>query len=359
MGSLLTRGNKSKDKGLDVHKYRTRLYFNNEVEERHTAIVVHGKEYFFGGEGINSCSLGGTPLGEPDSIVDLGHTEVPADIFIEYLTSLAESTYRGDKYNLFEHNCNTFSNELAQFLTDKKIPSYITDLPSDILSTSSIHPSIGLIKDIRHVLYAPLPPGRVAVSSSGDVHGGGGVPRGRGLPVDVATSRLPGFEGRAGEVRVCGGLGEMRMLQMPGRDGDGQGGMVAVMCWQGLVDVGLLFGRHRNRLEGRRCHRAFGKVVQCNACKLHMCQSKLDSSTGVATVTQGARLMFNERFRALVQVTVPLTLSRDDLKGALGRIPSVNNLGLFIKNKIDSFALILGIMYVEASNVDKDCSGGE
>ncbi|AWP17348.1 putative desumoylating isopeptidase 1-like [Scophthalmus maximus] len=101
----------------------------------HTAIVVHGKEYFFGGEGINSCSLGGTPLGEPDSIVDLGHTEVPADIFIEYLTSLAESTYRGDKYNLFEHNCNTFSNELAQFLTDKKIPSYITDLPSDILST--------------------------------------------------------------------------------------------------------------------------------------------------------------------------------------------------------------------------------
>lgn len=54
-----------------------------------------------------------------------------------------------------------------------------------------------------------------------------------------------------------------------------------------------------------------------------MCQSKLDSSTGVATVTQGARLMFNERFRALVQVTVPLTLSRDDLKGALGRIPSV------------------------------------
>lgn len=93
------------------------------------------------------------------------------------------------------------------------------------------------------------------MSSSGDVHGGGGVPRGRGLPVDVATSRLPGFEGRAGEVRVCGGLGEMRMLQMPGRDGDGQGGMVAVMCWQGLVDVGLLFGRHRNRLEGRRCHR--------------------------------------------------------------------------------------------------------
>lgn len=101
----------------------------------HTAIVVHGKEYFFVGEGINSCPPGGTPLGEPDSVVDMGFTEVPAELFMEYLTSLAESTYRGDKYNLFEHNCNSFSNEVAQFLTGQKIPSYITDLPSEVLST--------------------------------------------------------------------------------------------------------------------------------------------------------------------------------------------------------------------------------
>ncbi|XP_034427118.1 desumoylating isopeptidase 1b [Hippoglossus hippoglossus] len=101
----------------------------------HTAVVVHGKEYFFVGEGINSCLPGGTPLGEPDSVVDLGITEVPAEIFMEYLTSLAESTYSSNKYNLFEHNCNTFSNEVAQFLTGKKIPSYITDLPSEVLST--------------------------------------------------------------------------------------------------------------------------------------------------------------------------------------------------------------------------------
>uniref|UniRef100_A0A3Q0T0N3 palmitoyl-protein hydrolase n=1 Tax=Amphilophus citrinellus TaxID=61819 RepID=A0A3Q0T0N3_AMPCI len=102
----------------------------------HTAIVVHGKEYYFGGSmGISSCAPGCTPLGDPDCVVEMGFTEVPGEIFMEYLTSLADSTYRGDKYNLFEHNCNTFSNEVAQFLTGKKIPSYITDLPSDILST--------------------------------------------------------------------------------------------------------------------------------------------------------------------------------------------------------------------------------
>lgn len=43
--------------------------------------------------------------------------------------------HRGDSYNLFDHNCNTFSNEVAQFLTGRKIPSYITDLPSEVLAT--------------------------------------------------------------------------------------------------------------------------------------------------------------------------------------------------------------------------------
>ncbi|XP_032357535.1 desumoylating isopeptidase 1-like isoform X2 [Etheostoma spectabile] len=102
---------------------------------RHTAIVVHEKEFFFVGEGINNCPPGGTPLGEPDSIVDLGSTEVSLEIFMAYLISLAESTYRSGTYNLFEHNCNTFSNEVAQFLTGNPIPSYITDLPSEVLST--------------------------------------------------------------------------------------------------------------------------------------------------------------------------------------------------------------------------------
>lgn len=33
-------------------------------------------------------------LGDPDSVVDMGLTEVPGDLFKEYLISLAESTYR-------------------------------------------------------------------------------------------------------------------------------------------------------------------------------------------------------------------------------------------------------------------------
>ena len=36
---------------------------------------------------------------------------------------------------MFDHNCNTFSNEVAQFLTGKSIPSYILNLPSDVANT--------------------------------------------------------------------------------------------------------------------------------------------------------------------------------------------------------------------------------
>lgn len=37
---------------------------------------------------------GGTMLGPPDTVVDLGETEVSEEIFMDYLSSLGESTYR-------------------------------------------------------------------------------------------------------------------------------------------------------------------------------------------------------------------------------------------------------------------------
>ena len=43
---------------------------------------------------------------------------------------------RPEMYHLFEHNCNTFSNELAQFLTGGRIPKHIHDLPNDVMNTA-------------------------------------------------------------------------------------------------------------------------------------------------------------------------------------------------------------------------------
>lgn len=89
------------------------------------------------------------------------------------------------------------------------------------LPGSSVGPPVGLVEDLRRVLYAPLPPRRVAVSP-GAVQGRGVVCGDGGLPVDVAVRRLPGFEGRAGDEGVRGGLGEAALLQVAGGDGDGE-----------------------------------------------------------------------------------------------------------------------------------------
>ncbi|XP_025200789.1 uncharacterized protein LOC112598510 isoform X4 [Melanaphis sacchari] len=101
----------------------------------HTAIIVFGKEYFFGSNGISVCDPGTTALGNPLRTHSLGRTCLPEDVFQEYLRGLEQDTYSADKYNLLRHNCNNFSNEISQFLCGNCIPSYILDLPNEILNT--------------------------------------------------------------------------------------------------------------------------------------------------------------------------------------------------------------------------------
>ncbi|XP_065349319.1 uncharacterized protein LOC135945509 isoform X4 [Cloeon dipterum] len=101
----------------------------------HTGIVAYGREYFFGSGGVQSVRPSGTVLGQPDRIVNLGDTFIPYEVFLDYVLGLGDSTFRADDYDLFRHNCNTFSNEVSQFLCGTEIPKYIIDLPQEILNT--------------------------------------------------------------------------------------------------------------------------------------------------------------------------------------------------------------------------------
>lgn len=101
----------------------------------HTSIVAYGREYFFGSMGIESCGAGQTVLHDPDQILTLGHTELPYSLFLEYIFALGESSYKPQTYDLFKHNCNNFTQEVATFLTGKSIPQEILDLPEEFLNT--------------------------------------------------------------------------------------------------------------------------------------------------------------------------------------------------------------------------------
>lgn len=55
----------------------------------------------------------------------------------DYMTKIF--TYRPSSYQIFENNCNNFSNEIALFLTGNGIPDEILNLPNDFLSTYVLH----------------------------------------------------------------------------------------------------------------------------------------------------------------------------------------------------------------------------
>ncbi|KAF3328074.1 desumoylating isopeptidase 1 [Carex littledalei] len=99
----------------------------------HTGVVVYGIEYYFGA-GIQQDPAGKTPYGKPIKVVDLGTTHIPREVFEEYLQEIS-SQYTPETYNLLTHNCNNFTNEVAQFLVDKTIPNYILDLPKEVMSS--------------------------------------------------------------------------------------------------------------------------------------------------------------------------------------------------------------------------------
>ena len=99
----------------------------------HTGIEVYGKEFYYGG-GICQGKPKQTPYGSPIKEIVIGTTEVPEQLFLEFLAELSPK-FTMEKYDLFSNNCNNFTNECCEFLTGKPIPEYIIGLPKEVLST--------------------------------------------------------------------------------------------------------------------------------------------------------------------------------------------------------------------------------
>ncbi|KAI3772894.1 hypothetical protein L6452_04088 [Arctium lappa] len=99
----------------------------------HTGVVVYDIEYYFGG-GIYQAPVGTAPYGTPIRMIDLGVTKVSKDEFESFLKEISPR-YTHETYSLLKHNCNNFSNEVAQFLVNTTIPQYILDLPNEVLSS--------------------------------------------------------------------------------------------------------------------------------------------------------------------------------------------------------------------------------
>lgn len=122
----------------------------------HTGVVVYGNEYYFGG-GIQHVPAGKSPYGTPVRVVDLGTTHLPKDVFESYLQEISHR-YTEQTYSLLSHNCNNFSNEVAQFLVGSSIPDYILDLPKEVMNSPGGALFLPMIQQLETTLKAGAVP---------------------------------------------------------------------------------------------------------------------------------------------------------------------------------------------------------
>ncbi|KAI0167801.1 PUL domain-containing protein [Pestalotiopsis sp. NC0098] len=99
----------------------------------HTSIELDGVEYVYDG-GISTIRPGSSHLGKPLERLHLGKTELPIEVIVEYVDSM-RSIFTPEAYDLFRHNCNNFSNDLATFLLGKGIPDHISNMPQAVLDS--------------------------------------------------------------------------------------------------------------------------------------------------------------------------------------------------------------------------------
>ncbi|EEE51122.1 hypothetical protein OsJ_31865 [Oryza sativa Japonica Group] len=110
--------------------------------------------------GIQKDHPGRTPYGTPVRVEDLGVTHVPREIFEDFLQDI-NPRYTPANYNLLSNNCNNFTNEAAQFLVGSAIPSYILELPNEVMNSpigALILPMIQGLETSLRAGVAPQPP---------------------------------------------------------------------------------------------------------------------------------------------------------------------------------------------------------
>ena len=117
----------------------------------HTGVRVFGREIVYAG-GVLSQPIATVEAGmgrKPNQIERLGTTTKTEAEVQTFLRSISHE-WTASNYDLWEHNCNNFSERVAQFLTGSSIPRWILDFPREMRSTplgQMLAPMLGTSQD--------------------------------------------------------------------------------------------------------------------------------------------------------------------------------------------------------------------
>lgn len=96
----------------------------------HTSIEIFGNEYYFQ-NGLLVQPAGSTHYGQVVERISLGYTNCSQEELAEFF-ECSKETWTPATYNLFDNNCNNFSDWLANFLVGTSIPAHILELPEKV-----------------------------------------------------------------------------------------------------------------------------------------------------------------------------------------------------------------------------------
>jgi hypothetical protein len=100
----------------------------------HTAVVVNGREYYFGGD-IYYDEPGKTGFGRPLKSVWLGRTLRHQEELHTFIVDELKPTFSREAYDVTSNNCNHFSDKLVMYLVGKHIPEEIIRQPELVMNT--------------------------------------------------------------------------------------------------------------------------------------------------------------------------------------------------------------------------------
>jgi len=120
----------------------------------HSGIVVHwpgssSKEYFFGG-GICVTAAGQSMPMQPCEVIELGAAK-KTEAELEAFLSSVSGRFTQESYNLLNHNCNHFANEVARFITagEYGVPDRIVNIAHEALSSPQGQQLRGMIEGME------------------------------------------------------------------------------------------------------------------------------------------------------------------------------------------------------------------
>lgn len=135
-----------------------KMFTGRDIEAvYHTSVMVYGNEFLYQG-GISCEKPKSTAFGQPIKELPMGTTEISQSEFKEYLDSI-KGVFAPEKYDIFDQNCNHFSNAVCEFLVGTGIPSEILNQAKDFKGTPIGNLIGGMQKNITAQAAPPAFPG--------------------------------------------------------------------------------------------------------------------------------------------------------------------------------------------------------